>query len=63
MFEFAGPSLDNFGARDKRENDIRWKSLLQVRLNAEGMGGVDKDAGMLRRDNGFDDGRDVINIG
>ena len=63
MLKLAGSSLNNFGTRDERQDDICRESLLEVRLDAEGVGSVDEDTGMLRGDDGFDNGRDIIHIG
>ena len=48
MLELAGPSLDDFGPGDEREYDICGKSLFKIRFNAETMGCVDKNTGVLR---------------
>ena len=62
MLELAGPSLNDFGPRDEREYDICGESLFQIRLNAETMGCVDEDTGMLRRNYRFDDGGDIVHV-
>lgn len=62
MFELAWSGLSYFSPRDERENDICGESLLQIRLNAETMGCVDKDTGMLGRNDRFDDGGDIVHV-
>lgn len=62
VFKFAGSGLGDFYLRNQGKNDIGGIPLLQVRFDAEGIGGVDEDTCVLGGNNGFDDGGKVVDI-
>lgn len=55
MFELAPSQLDDLGTANERKNDIGGEAFLNGRLEAERMGGINKDTCMLRGDDGVDD--------
>ena len=63
MFEFAWSQLRDLGSGNEGENDVGGEPLLKMALNAQGMCGVDEDAGMLGRDDRLNDGGKIIYIG
>lgn len=63
MLEFTGAGLGDFHVGNEGENDICWVSLLEMGFNSEGISRVNEDAGVLRSDDGFDDGGEVVDIG
>lgn len=62
VFKFAGTQLRELGTGNEREDDVGRESLLEIRLDAEGMCSVDEDARVLRSDDGFDDRGDVVHV-
>ena len=62
MLKFARACLDDFGAGDKREDNIGGKALFEIGFHTETVGGIDENACMLRRDDGFDDGGNIVNV-
>lgn len=62
MLKFAGAKLRDRDARYKRQYHVGWKPLLQIRLDAKGMCGIDENAGMLGRYNGLNHGGQVVNV-
>lgn len=62
MFELTRPQLYDLYTRNKGQNDICWKTLLEMGLDTKSMGGIDKNARVLWCDNGFDDGREIVDI-
>ena len=63
MLELTSSELRDFDARDQRQDDVGREALFQIRLDAKCVGGVDQNASVLRRDDGFDDGREVVDVG
>lgn len=62
VFELTRPQLYDLRTRNKGQNNICGKTLLEMGLDAKSMGGIDKNAGVLWCDNGFDDGREIVDI-
>jgi hypothetical protein len=63
MLELARAGLGDFDIRNERENNVGRVSLLEMGFNAERICGVDENTSMLGRDNGLDDGGQVVDIG
>lgn len=47
MFKFAVSNLLKLCTRHKRQHNVCWESLLEIRLDAEGVRCVDEDASVL----------------
>jgi hypothetical protein len=63
VFKLAGPELGQIGARNQREDNIGWKPLLQLFFHAQSIGGVHKDAGVLRSHDRLNNVGQVVYIG
>lgn len=63
MFKLTRPKLGELCSRDQRKDNVGGEALFQIGFDAEGVGGVDEDAGVLWRDNGLDDASQVVDIG
>ncbi len=63
MFELALAKLCQFGARNEGQYDVCGESLFDCRFDAEGVCGVDEDAGVLGSDDGVDHSGEIVHIG
>lgn len=55
VLEFTGAGLGNLHVGHQRQDDIGRVSLFKVGFDAQGIGGIDEDAGVLGSYDGFDD--------
>lgn len=63
MFELACTDLRELGTSDERKDDVCGESLLEVRLDAEGVCCVNQDTRVLGCDDRFNDRGDIVDIG
>ena len=63
MFKFTGSQLREIGSGDEGEDDIARKSLFQMSLYPEGVGGIHNNAGVFWSNYGFDDTGEIVDIG
>lgn len=63
MLKLALPELRKLSPTDEGQNDIGREAFFDCGFDSERVRGVEKDAGMLRSNNRFNDGREVVNIG
>jgi len=63
VLEFAPAKLDDFGTANEGEDDVGRKALLNGGLEAERMGGINKDTGMLRGNDRVDHGGEIVYVG
>lgn len=63
VLEFGGAGLGDFDVGNERKDDVCRVSLLYMGLDAEGICGVDKDAGVLGSNDRFDDRSQVVDFG
>lgn len=62
VLEFGRADLGQVGGGNKRQDDVLGVSLFDKGLDAERVGGVDKNASVLGSDDGFDDGSEVVEL-
>lgn len=63
MLKLALAQLGELGAGDERQDDVCGEAFLERGFDAQGVCGVDEDAGMLGGDDGIDDGGEIVDIG
>lgn len=62
VFKVTYTCLDDVDTRNEGKNDIGREPLLQVGLYAQRACGIEQDACMLRRDDGFDNTSEVVDV-
>lgn len=62
MLELAGAGLRDLHVRDEGKDDVGWVSLLEMGLDADGICGINEDAGVLGGDDGFNDRGQIVDV-
>ena len=62
MLEFARTRLGDIDCGNKREDDIRRKSVLDLRFHTQGICCIDQNASVLGGNDRFDDASQVIDV-
>ena len=63
VLEFAPPELGEVGAANERQDHISREAFLNCRLETQRMCGVEKNAGVLRSNDGIDHRSQVVDVG
>ena len=63
MFKLAGTELGKLCSGYQRQDDVGGESFFYGGFDAEGMRCINEDAGVLRRDDGIDDGGKIVYVG
>lgn len=63
MLKLARADLGQFGTGNERQDDVGRETLFEVRLDAEGVCGVDENTCVLWGNNGLDDRGNVVDVG
>lgn len=62
MLKLTGTNLRNFDIGNEGKDNVCRVSLLEMGFDAKGIGSIYNNAGMLRGDDGFDDGGKIVDV-